>query len=911
MRIRRVEARAFGPFEGQELELASGMNVVSGPNESGKSTWHGALYAGLCGMRRGRGRARTEDQDFTDSHRPWNLDRWEVAAVVELGDGRTLELRHDLDGKVDSRITDLGTGADVSADYMHDGAPDGAALLGLTRDVLPSTIFVRQADILAVTASGDNLQEQLQRAASTSGQDATAQEALALIESFRSDEVGSTVRHSTKPLRAATVRREQCERELASVREQHEEYLRLLHDAQDAEEAAEHAQRVLGVARALKGREEVAERERRLKRAEELARDLPAERPPPRTGRPTAEEEELRQALSNFKERPEPRPVPEGRSAEAIQRELSSLPEPPSGDTEVHDSVARTFEQWRDRAVALETSRSEKVDEPEQPVEDVDPSELRRLADALEVSLPDVDPDLRRQVEAARATRAKRGLSAPLLIGVALVVAGVLLVVVRQQAVGFVLLAAGAAAVALSNIWKSGSDPDKAAQLEARLTFQEEARRQAEVRRQNSLDRLEALELGDSAQELRRLAQQIDRAEIELSRRKAWEARVRRIANGFQEAEQALRQALVERGIVEAEDSEPQPDDLVEHYKRDCRVRSEQARLASRRPDLESELRTRKSAEEAHEEAARDRAEAQSRLQRAAEAVGISDPDLPQAAETWLKQEEAREERNNTLRERWAELDGVLEGDTVEELREEVDLRKANLPPLEEDWEELGGPELLDRFARIEEEAQEKGRVAAELHGRVSDRGRNLPSVPAAEEAFEKAEQELRRVQRLDGTLERTHEFLSNAREQVQRLISPRLKTAVERRLPAITAGRYTEALVDPDSLEVKVRAPGRDWRPASRLSHGTTEQIYLLLRIGLVEFIATTSEPAPLILDDVTVQCDSVRTEALLEMLHELSLERQIIVFSQEQQVLDWARRELGSERDKLIELNAETIAA
>lgn len=911
MRIRKVEARAFGPLEGQELELASGMNVVYGPNESGKSTWHGALYAGLCGMRRGRGRARTEDQDFTDSHRPWNLDRWEVAAVVELGDGRTLELRHDLDGKVDSRITDLGTGADVSADCMHDGAPDGAALLGLARDVLPSTVFVRQADILAVAASGDNLQEQLQRAASTSGQDATAQEALGLIESFRSEEVGSTVRHSTKPLRVATVRREQCERELASAREQHEEYLRLLHDAQEAEEAAEHARRVLGVARALKGREEVAERERRLKRAEGLARDLPAERPPPRTG-PTAEVEELRQALSNFKERPEPRPVLDGRSAEEIQRELGSLPEPPSGDTEVHDSVARAFEQWRDRAVALETSRSEKVEEPEQPVEDVDPSELRRLADALQVSLPDVDPDLRRQVEAARAARAKGGLSAPLLIGAALVVAGVALVVVGQQAVGFVLLAAGAAALALSNVWKSGSDPDETTQLEARLTLQEEARRQAEVRRQNSLDRLEALELGDSPQELRRLAQRIDRAEIERSRRKEWEARVRLVANAFEEAEQVLRDALVERGIVEAEDSERQPDDLVEHYKRHCRVRSEQARLASRRRDLESEFRTRQSAEDAHEVAASDRAEARSRLQRAAEAVGIFDAeDCALPAETWLKQDEAREERNNTLRERWAELDGVLEGDTLEELREEVDLRKANLPPLPEDWEQLGGPELLDRFARIEQEAQEKDRLAAELHGRVSDRGRNLPSVPAAEEALEKAEQELRRVRRLDETLGRTHEFLSNAREQVQRLISPRLKNAVERRLPAITAGRYTEALVDPDSLEVKVRGAGGDWRPASRLSHGTTEQIYLLLRIGLVEFIATTGEPAPLILDDVTVQCDSARTEALLEMLHELSLERQIVVFSQEQQVLDWARRELGSERDKLVELDTGTIAA
>src|SRR5437773_6693135 len=61
MRVTHVVARAFGPFHGERLDLAPGMTVVTGPNESGKSTWHAALRLALTGLRRGRGRATAAD----------------------------------------------------------------------------------------------------------------------------------------------------------------------------------------------------------------------------------------------------------------------------------------------------------------------------------------------------------------------------------------------------------------------------------------------------------------------------------------------------------------------------------------------------------------------------------------------------------------------------------------------------------------------------------------------------------------------------------------------------------------------------------------------------------------------------------------------------------------------------------
>ena len=71
MRIENVKAGAFGPFAGDTLELAPGMNVIYGPNESGKSSWHAAIYAALCGMKKTRGQPTREDRAFASRHRPW------------------------------------------------------------------------------------------------------------------------------------------------------------------------------------------------------------------------------------------------------------------------------------------------------------------------------------------------------------------------------------------------------------------------------------------------------------------------------------------------------------------------------------------------------------------------------------------------------------------------------------------------------------------------------------------------------------------------------------------------------------------------------------------------------------------------------------------------------------------------
>ena len=244
MRFESVAAHAFGPLVEEKLELAPGMNVVYGPNEAGKSTWHAALYAGLCGMRRSGGRTAA-DRDFVRRHKPWNgTDKWEVSAVVARDNGVRVELRHDLAARTGTaRDADMA-GQDYAPDIIHDGAPDGAVFLGLDRRSFLGTACVRQADIVRVLEAADSLQEALQRAADTAGADATAAAAIDALDKWHRDNVGSA-RAFTKPLRLAGQRLEQSEGRLDEARDAHGEYLDRRAEVERLHAAADRAQRDL------------------------------------------------------------------------------------------------------------------------------------------------------------------------------------------------------------------------------------------------------------------------------------------------------------------------------------------------------------------------------------------------------------------------------------------------------------------------------------------------------------------------------------------------------------------------------------------------------------------------------------------------------------------------------------------
>lgn len=338
MYFEKISAIAFGPLRDKVLELAPGLNVVFGLNEAGKSTWHAAIYAGLCGMRRGKGPLTSEDQAFRDRYRPWgeNERGFQVTAHVALEDerNRRVELVQDLDSRVAHVPDAVLPDRDYADEIDHDGAPDGSRWLGLTRDNFLRTACIRQAEVRRVAdkKEAEGLQVALQKAA-TAGSRFTARKAIDAIEDYRSTEIGSD-RAPTKPLRVTRDRIDELTSRIEEAR-------------QDRERCDEHRQRLdeakadLATARSALAGLRAADAESRLWKAEAMAREFPDGSPMPTAAAPEVEVR-VGEAVSDFRKRPDPERHTEAQVHEidrAIAADAQALAE--------HDTLLRQDEEAR------------------------------------------------------------------------------------------------------------------------------------------------------------------------------------------------------------------------------------------------------------------------------------------------------------------------------------------------------------------------------------------------------------------------------------------------------------------------------------------------------------------------------------------------------------------------------------
>ncbi|MBN1826567.1 MAG: AAA family ATPase [Candidatus Eisenbacteria bacterium] len=99
-----------------------------------------------------------------------------------------------------------------------------------------------------------------------------------------------------------------------------------------------------------------------------------------------------------------------------------------------------------------------------------------------------------------------------------------------------------------------------------------------------------------------------------------------------------------------------------------------------------------------------------------------------------------------------------------------------------------------------------------------------------------------------------------------------------------ITGGRYDELELDSDGsdgLRLFSREKG-EWVDAKPpLSRGTLDQIYLALRLALVDHIEGEGEPLPLLLDEVFLHWDGERAGRGFTLLEEIAARRQVFLFS------------------------------
>ncbi len=102
-----------------------------------------------------------------------------------------------------------------------------------------------------------------------------------------------------------------------------------------------------------------------------------------------------------------------------------------------------------------------------------------------------------------------------------------------------------------------------------------------------------------------------------------------------------------------------------------------------------------------------------------------------------------------------------------------------------------------------------------------------------------------------------------------------------------MTDGAWTGVRAHENGLILAVDAVGRAWEPRL-LSLGTCQQLYLALRIALLECVEQVGSNLPVLADDILVNFDDERRRGAVKALVQLSKKRQVIIFTCHKEVVD-----------------------
>jgi uncharacterized protein YhaN len=107
-----------------------------------------------------------------------------------------------------------------------------------------------------------------------------------------------------------------------------------------------------------------------------------------------------------------------------------------------------------------------------------------------------------------------------------------------------------------------------------------------------------------------------------------------------------------------------------------------------------------------------------------------------------------------------------------------------------------------------------------------------------------------------------------------------------------VTGGRYERIVQSEDGSGFEVIEANGERRREFTLSQGTQEQLYLCLRLGHAEEFARTRVALPFVLDDVLVNFDPTRAEAMACLLAEVAQHRQVLLFTCHPETRDLMKR-------------------
>lgn len=243
-----------------------------------------------------------------------------------------------------------------------------------------------------------------------------------------------------------------------------------------------------------------------------------------------------------------------------------------------------------------------------------------------------------------------------------------------------------------------------------------------------------------------------------------------------------------------------------------------------------------------------------------------------------------REEIRVSLRQiRGGDPRAVLEG-RLREIVEEISSVRATIGTLPKGARRLsaGSVEQLQREGRETVGVLEELRVRrARLEGVLEEMHHLGDEDPRLTEEIAGLQARIARAAQSAEVIALASRMLEEARSQSMYPARELLERRAGQYLSTATGGAYDRVAVDERTFRTKVWAPSAgDWKEAGDLSQGMSDQLYLCLRLALLDVITEDRRP-PVLLDEPFAHLDGERRRAMLALLAVAAKDRQVVLFT------------------------------
>lgn len=166
-----------------------------------------------------------------------------------------------------------------------------------------------------------------------------------------------------------------------------------------------------------------------------------------------------------------------------------------------------------------------------------------------------------------------------------------------------------------------------------------------------------------------------------------------------------------------------------------------------------------------------------------------------------------------------------------------------------------------------------------------------LEDLSTIEENLVNDKEKMKHLKDLDSSMNLAKEVLKHAYEKMKSTVTPKFTEKLSQTIAEITNQKYTNVKLSEDNGLV-VELENGNYVSVSRLSIGTIDQLYLSLRLAMVENLS--EEKMPIILDEAFAYYDTERLSNILQYIAHRFQEHQIFLLTctnREQEILEKLR--------------------